>query len=138
MTRVPVLCCDEISTGLDGKCSTVFSLHSLYKQALTQLVQFLAATTFDITRLMGTVNKITNGLKIVSLLQPPPETVAVFDELIVLSEGKVIYCGPVEDVIPHFNALGYHIPERVDVADWLQVSGISLKCVNGVAVRRHS
>jgi ABC-type multidrug transport system ATPase subunit len=81
----------------------------------------LAATTFDIIRLLGAVNKITNTLKLVSLLQPPPETVAVFDDLIVLSEGKVIYCGPVQDVIPHFNSLGYEIPERMDVADWLQV-----------------
>ena len=70
---------------------------------------------------MGAVNKITHTLKIVSLLQPPPETVANFDELILLSEGKIIYCGPVEDVIAHFNSLGYEIPQRMDVADWLQV-----------------
>jgi ABC-type multidrug transport system ATPase subunit len=60
--------------------------------------------------------------KIVSLLQPPPETVANFDELILLGEGKIIYSGPVNEVIDHFNSLGYEIPERMDVADWLQVS----------------
>lgn len=126
-----VLCCDEISTGLD------------------------AATTFDITRLLGTVNRMQNSIKIVSLLQPPvskrctvtlpllvlvgcrvltywillsfrcnnapqPETVANFDELVVLSEGKVIYSGPLDDVVQYFNSLGYEIPERMDVADWLQ------------------
>ena len=61
-------------------------------------------------------------------MQPPPETVANFDELIVLSEGKIIYCGPVDEVIDHFNSLGYEIPERMDVADWLQVRTRS--CVN--------
>jgi hypothetical protein len=86
-----------------------------------------AATTFDITRLMGVVTKITNTIKIVSLLQPPPETVANFDEMILLAEGWVIYCGPVEDVIGHFKALGYVIPERMDVADWLQVR-YRMKC----------
>jgi ABC-type multidrug transport system ATPase subunit len=60
--------------------------------------------------------------KIVSLLQPPPETVANFDELILLGEGKIIYSGPVAEVIDYFNSLGYEIPERMDVADWLQVS----------------
>jgi ABC-type multidrug transport system ATPase subunit len=93
-----VFCCDEISTGLD------------------------AATTYDITRLLGFANRIKRSIKIVSLLQPPPETVANFDEVIVLTEGKVIYSGPVNDVLDHFNSLGYEIPDRMDVADWLQVS----------------
>jgi ABC-type multidrug transport system ATPase subunit len=56
------------------------------------------------------------------LLQPPPETVANFDEIVLLGEGKIIYCGPVDEVIDYFNSLGYEIPERMDVADWLQVS----------------
>jgi len=80
-----------------------------------------AATTFDITRLMGMTTRMTNTVKVVSLLQPPPETVANFDDLILISEGKIIYSGPVDDVIPYFNSLGYDIPERMDVADWLQV-----------------
>jgi len=92
----PILCCDEISTGLD------------------------AATTYDIVRLLGVESRLSETIKIVSLLQPPPETVALFDELIVLSEGKIIYSGPVDEVIDHFNSLGYEIPERMDVADWLQ------------------
>jgi ABC-type multidrug transport system ATPase subunit len=61
-------------------------------------------------------------VKIISLLQPPPETVANFDELILLSEGKIIYSGPVDEVLDHFNSLGYEIPDRMDLADWLQVN----------------
>mmetsp|Transcript_5811 Transcript_5811/g.16301 ORF Transcript_5811/g.16301 Transcript_5811/m.16301 type:complete len:1475 (+) Transcript_5811:148-4572(+) len=94
--NTPVLCCDEISTGLD------------------------AATTYDITKLMGQVARVKNVTPIVSLLQPPPETVANFDELILLSEGKIIYCGPVDSVLSHFESLGYLLPDRMDVADWLQ------------------
>lgn len=56
-----------------------------------------------------------------SLLQPPPETVALFDELVLIDSGRVIYSGPVEEVVAHFEALGYKIPERMDTADWLQV-----------------
>ena len=58
---------------------------------------------------------------LISLLQPPPETVANFDEMIIISEGRIIYAGPVDEVIDHFCSLGYKIPERMDVADWLQV-----------------
>lgn len=80
-----------------------------------------AATTFDITRLIGVVNRMTEKISIVSLLQPPPETVALFDEVILVSDGMVIYCGPVDQVEEYFNGLGYKIPERMDLADWLQV-----------------
>lgn len=92
----PVCCMDEISTGLD------------------------AATTYDITRDIAAASRVTSSVRIVSLLQPPPETVANFDELILLSEGQIIYSGPVDQAIPYFEELGYMIPERMDAADWLQ------------------
>jgi ABC-type multidrug transport system ATPase subunit len=80
-----------------------------------------AATTYDICYLFGEVNALTQYIKIVTLLQPPPETFALFDDLILLSEGQVIYSGPVEEVVPYFESLGYKLPDRMDVADWLQV-----------------
>ena len=92
-----------------------------------ELCSTVAATTYDIVRLMGGVTNLQNFIKIVSLLQPPPETFALFDGLILISEGKVIFSGPVEKVVSHFESLGYEIPERMDVADWLQVSGFGEK-----------
>jgi ABC-type multidrug transport system ATPase subunit len=64
---------------------------------------------------------MSQTVKIVTLLQPPPETFHLFDELILLSDGKVIYSGPIEKVVPHFESLGYVLPDRMDPADWLQV-----------------
>jgi ABC-type multidrug transport system ATPase subunit len=92
----PFMCMDEISTGLD------------------------AATTYDICKLLQEVNALRNYVKVVTLLQPPPETFCLFDELILLSDGKVIYSGPVQDVVPYFESMGYRLPERMDPADWLQ------------------
>lgn len=82
---------------------------------------FLAATTYDICKVFGEINALRDYIKIVTLLQPPPETFALFDELILLSNGKVIYSGPVEQVVPYFESLGYTLPDRMDAADWLQV-----------------
>jgi hypothetical protein len=79
-----------------------------------------AATTYDITKLLGTIARLAGTIKVISLLQPPPETVALFDELILISKGRIIYCGPVDDVVDYFEGYGYKIPERMDVADWLQ------------------
>ena len=66
------------------------------------------------------MTRMMSSICIVSLLQPPPETVALFDEIILLDKGRVIFAGPVADVTQHFKSLGYHQPERMDPADWLQ------------------
>ncbi len=80
-----------------------------------------AATTYDIVKLFGAAGRLTGSVRIVSLLQPPPETFALFDELILLHGGRVIYSGPIEEALEHFQELGYRLPDRMDVADWLLV-----------------
>lgn len=120
VTRVPILCADEISTGLDGKYLTLV-LSAPRCVLLSHRMFALAATTFDIIKLMGSIGKMMGTVRIVSLLQPPPETVALFDEIILIDSGRVIYAGPVDEVVGHFESLGYKLPERTDVADWLLV-----------------
>lgn len=92
----PVACADEFSTGLD------------------------AAVTYDIAFSIVRFAKAAKTTRVVSLLQPGPETFSLFDEVIVLSEGQVIYAGPIDDVVEYFEGLGYVQPERMDVADYLQ------------------
>lgn len=69
---------------------------------------------------MGYITRLFKRIVITSLLQPPPETVANFDELILVDRGMILYSGPVDEVVDYFNSLGYDIPQRMDVADWLQ------------------
>jgi len=55
-------------------------------------------------------SKASKTTRIVSLLQPGPETFALFDEVIVLAEGYLAYAGPVSDVVEYFESLGYSMP----------------------------
>lgn len=57
---------------------------------------------------------------IISLLQPAPETFDLFDDIILLSEGQIVYQGPQENVLQFFENLGFKCPERKGVADFLQ------------------
>ena len=93
----PVACADEISTGLD------------------------AAVTYDIVHSIVAFAKAAMTTRIVSLLQPGPETFSLFDELILLCEGHVIYAGPIDEVVGYFAKLGYKQPSTMDVADFLQL-----------------
>ena len=65
---------DEISTGLDS------------------------ATTFLITKCLSNFCHILEGTLLVALLQPPPETYNLFDDVMLLSQGQVVFHGPREEV----------------------------------------
>ncbi|CAM9790102.1 unnamed protein product, partial [Ectocarpus sp. 12 AP-2014] len=86
---------DSISTGLDS------------------------STTFDIMNTLKSASRSFRVTVVVALLQPPPETYELFDNIILMAEGKIIFHGPREDVVPYFNSLGITCPSRKDEADWL-------------------
>lgn len=64
--------------------------------------------------------KAAGTTRLVSLLQPGPETFSLFDEVVLLAEGQLIYTGPIDDVVDYFTSLGYRQPNTMDVADFLQ------------------
>lgn len=64
--------------------------------------------------------KAAGTTRLVSLLQPGPETFSLFDEVILLAEGQLIYAGPIDEVVDYFGSLGYHQPNTMDVADFVQ------------------
>ncbi|KAK2976352.1 hypothetical protein RJ640_014183, partial [Escallonia rubra] len=87
---------DEISTGLDS------------------------STTFQIVKYMRQMVHIMDVTMIISLLQPAPETFDLFDDIIVLSEGQIVYQGPRENILEFFESVGFKCPDRKGVADFLQ------------------
>ncbi|XP_059644555.1 pleiotropic drug resistance protein 1 isoform X2 [Cornus florida] len=87
---------DEISTGLDS--STTFQIVNSIRQSI----------------------HILQGTALISLLQPAPETYDLFDDIILLSDGQIVYQGPRENVLEFFEYMGFKCPERKGVADFLQ------------------
>ncbi|XP_027162642.1 pleiotropic drug resistance protein 3-like isoform X1 [Coffea eugenioides] len=87
---------DEISNGLDS------------------------STTYQIVAYFQQLAHITDATILVSLLQPAPETFDLFDDIILMSEGKIVYHGPRTSVLEFFECCGFRCPERKGVADFLQ------------------
>ncbi|XP_078148909.1 ABC transporter G family member 36-like [Carex rostrata] len=87
---------DEISTGLDS--STTFQIVNSIRQSI----------------------HILHGTAVISLLQPAPETYELFDDIILTSDGQVVYHGPRDNVLEFFESMGFKCPERKGVADFLQ------------------
>ncbi|CAN0877648.1 Pleiotropic drug resistance protein 1 [Linum grandiflorum] len=65
---------DEISTGLDS------------------------STTFQIVNSLKQTIHILDGTALISLLQPAPETYDLFDDIVLLSDGYIVYLGPRDNV----------------------------------------
>ncbi|KAF7012500.1 hypothetical protein CFC21_026688 [Triticum aestivum] len=87
---------DEISTGLDS------------------------SSTFQIVKYVKQLVHVMNETVMISLLQPPPETYNLFDDIILLSEGYIVYHGPRENILEFFESSGFRCPQRKGVADFLQ------------------
>jgi len=93
--QVNVLLMDSISTGLDS------------------------AATFDICKTLSGCTRALQANIVVCLLQPPPEVFDLFDDVILMDAGHIVYQGPRELILDHFENLGFRRPLRKDVADFL-------------------
>ncbi|PON39969.1 ABC transporter-like [Parasponia andersonii] len=91
-----VLFMDEISNGLDS------------------------STTYQIIKYLRHSTRALDGTTVISLLQPAPETFELFDDVILLCEGQIVYQGPREAALDFFSSMGFSCPERKNVADFLQ------------------
>ncbi|KAK0605972.1 hypothetical protein LWI29_032716 [Acer saccharum] len=87
---------DEISNGLDS------------------------STTFQIISCLKHLVHITDATAMISLLQPAPEAFDLFDDVILMAEGKIVYHGPRSYIRKFFEECGFCCPERKGVADFLQ------------------
>jgi len=54
--------------------------------------------------------------------QPSSDIFHLFDDLVLLSEGKIIYHGPAEGMVPFFAKQGYVCPQYTNPADYLFMS----------------
>lgn len=92
---------DEISTGLDS------------------------AATYDIINTQRSIAKKFRKTVVIALLQPSPEILSLFDDVLIMNEGEVVYHGPCDMVVDYFESLGFSCPPERDLADFLLDLGTS-------------
>ncbi|KAJ1388741.1 P-loop containing nucleoside triphosphate hydrolase [Sesbania bispinosa] len=81
-----------------------------------------SSTTYQIVKCLQQIVHLTEGTILMSLLQPAPETFNLFDDIILISEGQMVYQGPREHIVEFFESCGFRCPERKGIADFLQES----------------
>ncbi|KAK1401932.1 pleiotropic drug resistance protein 3-like [Heracleum sosnowskyi] len=68
----------------------------------------------------GQKKRLTTGEMIVGPTKPAPEAFDMFDDIILMAEGKIVYHGPRSHILDFFEECGFRCPERKGVADFLQ------------------
>ncbi len=87
---------DEISTGLDS------------------------AATYDIISSLRKSTTVLGLTYVISLLQPSPRVFELFDNIVLVANGKIAYQGPCERVLSYFTRLDLVMRPQQDVCDFLQ------------------
>jgi ABC-type multidrug transport system ATPase subunit len=89
------LCLDQYSDGLDS------------------------AVTERITEYLSNWTKTNETSVVATLQQPTPSVFGLFDTLVLLREGQVVYHGPRGDVLPYLEAIGFKCRDDVDTCDFI-------------------
>lgn len=103
LTQPAILFCDEPTTGLD----------SYNAQKLVQTLQDLAQTR--------------NTAILCTIHQPSSELFAMFDQVLLLAEGRIAFFGHPEDAIEFFAEQGYKCPTKYNPAEYL-INVLSTTC----------
>ena len=78
-----------------------------------------SSASFEIVSYLRTVARRYNLLVVASIHQPSTATFQLFDKLLLLSQGKTCYYGPVTKVPSYFESSGFPIPLHTNPAEHL-------------------
>lgn len=76
---------------------------------------------FQAEQVIQTLRKLAEDghTVIISIHQPRGSIYAKFDDLVLLSNGSLVYAGPAgDDAIAYFDSIGYKVPEHVNPAEY--------------------
>ncbi|RYH19219.1 ATP-binding cassette domain-containing protein [archaeon] len=86
--------------------------------------------SFQALSVMDTMKKLASNNRIVMSVihQPRSSIFAMFDRLLLLSEGKLMYFGSSEQALQYFSSLGYPCPQHFNPADYfLDILSVNMK-----------
>ncbi|OLY79963.1 ATP-binding cassette sub-family G member 2 [Smittium mucronatum] len=68
-----------------------------------------------------------SGQTVVSVIhQPSSDIFKMFDDIVLLSEGKIVYFGPQEELVDYFSKLGFQCPNYTNPADFVFTDVLNL------------
>ncbi|XP_077240342.1 pleiotropic drug resistance protein 1-like [Tasmannia lanceolata] len=76
--------------------------------------------TYDLVDTVRTLSRIQQSSAVMSLIHLSQEVFDLFDRIILLKEGYVLFQGPRQDAVPYFTKLGYTKPSHIESGEFLE------------------
>jgi ABC-type multidrug transport system ATPase subunit len=78
-----------------------------------------AHSAFAVVEALVRMARQHNRTIIISIHQPRSNIFSLFDRLLLLAAGRMVYSGPADEAASHFAGLGYSVPAGFNTADYL-------------------
>lgn len=78
-----------------------------------------AYNAFNVIECLVTLVKSYNRTVVFTIHQPRSNIVALFDQLVLLAQGRTVYSGPFSKCQNYFDSIGYACPPGFNIADYL-------------------
>ncbi|KAJ3336599.1 hypothetical protein HDU91_001727, partial [Kappamyces sp. JEL0680] len=115
---------DEIKRGISGGerkrvsigIELVTNPHILFLDEPTSGLD--AFNAFNAIEAIKNLAKAEKKIVLLTIHQPRTDILDLFDKVILLSMGKLVWFGPTNDAIEHFQSLGYPLPPKTNPSDF--------------------
>ncbi|KAF9438938.1 hypothetical protein BGZ76_002937 [Entomortierella beljakovae] len=74
---------------------------------------------FNVVECLVTLARNYNRTVVCTIHQPRSNIFAMFDQLVLLAKGQLVYSGPTRNLNSHFRSLGHSCPEGYNIADYM-------------------
>eukprot|EP01133_Synstelium_polycarpum_P017727 gene17727-21137_t len=79
-----------------------------------------SSTSLEIITSLRKIVNVIETPALVTLLQPSAPLTSLFDNLMILSEGRIVYFGPLADALDYFENLGFVCPKHSNPSEFFQ------------------
>src|ERR1700730_9453198 len=78
-----------------------------------------AYNAFNVVESLSSLARDYNRTVVFTIHQPRSNIVALFDQLVLLAQGRLVYAGDLVNCQPYFDSIGQHCPPGFNIADYL-------------------
>ncbi len=78
-----------------------------------------AYNAYNVIESLVSLARNYNRTVVFTIHQPRSNIVALFDQLVLLAQGRLVYAGEFAKCQPYFDSIGQHCPPGFNIADYL-------------------